>query len=188
MPQSRDSFSRSTATLGIFSSCRRIDSQYCCPTWPTKLRCASLHKGKLFASASEPFDESVTNLCRIVERCEIATKPCLSIRRRLRVSVVRSITKICARRLIATGASFAIVTSRANCVERILAGFSAASNSCVTALAAFRKLEHAQYSVPCRLRAELSGLFEVHIHIRSRKNTTSHRDRLWCHIHPFGSF
>src|SRR6516225_4955057 len=80
------------------------------------------------------------------------------------------------------GASFAIVTSRANCVDRILAGLSAASNSCVTALAAFRKLEHAQYSVPCRLNAGLSGLFDVHIHLRSRKNTTSQHDRLCCPI------
>ena len=59
---------------------------------------------------------------------------------------------------------------------------------CVTALAAFRKLEHAQYSFPCRLNAGPSGLFDVHIHIRSRKNTTSQHDRLCCPIHPFGSF
>lgn len=64
-----------------------------------------------------------------------------------------------------TGANFAIATRRANCVERMFAALSAASNSCVTALAAFRKLKHAQYSVPCRLGGLLEDSFEVYMHI-----------------------
>jgi len=135
------------------------------PTWSTKLCCASRHRGKQFSSALEPFGERVTNFCRMLERREIATKPSFFVRHKLRVSVVRSITRSCASLPMGTGANLATTTRREDCVDRTFVGFRALSKSCVTARAAFRRLKHAQDSVPCRARAWPPALFEVHIHM-----------------------
>ena len=87
---------------------------------------------------------------RMVERLEIAIRPLLSRSRRLRVSVVESITNMFPRAPTGVGWVLAMPTRMVNCVERMPDSCNARSNKRVTARAVLRKLKETQAPVPCK--------------------------------------
>src|SRR6202158_3488672 len=91
-------------------------------------------------------------------------RPCFLRRRRLRVRVVRSMTRRSPRAEMEVGWVFATPTRMLNCVERMPKGSKAWSQRRVTARAPLRKLKEPQEPVPLRLSPEArAGMGETPI-------------------------
>ncbi len=113
------------------------------PTRRTTRFWISSHEASAARRRPRPRAVNVTVRVRRSFPAAIVTSPCRASGPRLRVKVVRSITKTSANRVMVGGSANATATRIGNWVARIPLDRYASSNDCVTTRVILRKLTHA---------------------------------------------